>query len=63
MITIFVTYVYTGNSMDVASTVLATMMIDRIKATVNHLTNFYEKWINMDVSLTKVHEFLSAVEA
>lgn len=41
---IFATYVYLGNTMSVSSTVLATLMINRIKGPIQTLTNFYSRW-------------------
>lgn len=48
--------------MSVSTTVLASLMINRIKGPVNSLTGFYQRWIDIQVSLARVHEFLSAEE-
>ena len=47
MLAIFATYVYLGNTMSVATTVLASMMINRIKRPINQITHFYSRWIEL----------------
>ena len=63
LISIFATYVYLGNTMSVATTALATIMINRIKGPVNTISNFYQNWLNIESQLTLVHEYLSADES
>ena len=43
---IFATYVYSGNVMSVSTTVLANMMIDRIKGPLNRVSGFYTKMVD-----------------
>jgi len=44
---IFATYVWLGNTMSVSSTVLARLMINRVKQPVNKMINFYSRWIDV----------------
>ena len=60
---IFATYVYSGNVMSVSTTVLASLMIQRIKGPFNRLNNFYSKMLDLQVSMTRVHEFLASEES
>ena len=60
---IFATYVYSGNVMSVSTTVLASLMIQRIKGPFNRLNNFYSKMLDLQVSMNRVHEFLASEES
>ena len=44
---IFATYVYSGNVMSVSKTVLANMMINRIKGPINQISGFYERMVDV----------------
>ena len=60
---IFATYVYAGNTMSVSTTVLASLMINRIKRPIGRITRFYSSLVDIQVSLQKIHEFLAAEES
>ena len=55
---IFSTYVYLGNTMTIADTMLATMMFDRIKGPINRIPNIFNNTVEMNDSVDRLQEFL-----
>ena len=60
---VFATYVYSGNVMKVSTTLLADLMFKRIQGPIGRISGFYISMLDAQVSLTRVHEFLSADES
>ena len=60
---VFGTFVYSGNVMKVSTTLLANLMIGRIMGPIGRISGFYMQMLASQVSLTRVHEFLSANES
>ena len=61
-IVICATYVYSGNVMSVSTTVLAQVMISKIVGPINRISNFYETMLDVQVSLGRVHQYLTTNE-
>ena len=60
---VFATYVSYGGVMTVSTTTVATLMIRKIMSPIGRLFMFFYRMFGMNVSLTRVHDFLSAEES
>ena len=61
-IAIFTTYVYLGNVMTIANTMLATQMFDRIKGPIQRIPNIINNWVEVGESVERLQEFLQCEE-
>ena len=59
---VFATYVYSGNVMTVANSVVARMMFNRLKREINHAQSTYQQYYEVQISIDRIYEFLTAEE-
>jgi ABC-type bacteriocin/lantibiotic exporter with double-glycine peptidase domain len=62
-IIVFATYIYSGNTMTLATVAMADMMIKKIRSPINTAINFYSNLTETQLSIDKIHEFLESEES